>query len=471
MLEAKLIGLKEGLKIAIVWLVFYSYLVKKDRSGLIKYINYGIVISLIITIIMLLMPQVEIDKQVLTNIIATSLAVFFIFSAAALFHASGTNLFRPLQAEAKGNSATVDNQSLLSREWASGALIFLTAIVFIVPDSLGSLLFLKEFAFMRDAAFMTYAYALLGLVIPVVILFLINKFYKPYWIGNYFAFPQLILFLAVVKLLGSGTKGIAEMSLIPSVQRGFMKFVHDVIHQVLVLFMVPDHPLLQTTVWDFIGMFFGANMASYASLFILLAFPFMFIYFSMFKPLPEPDAFSNVERRKIKSRIISDRRKKALPVFLFVLLVVSVWFIKRGETVSEIYKPPARPVVVDSGSVLIPLKDPSMDLTNGLIHKFSLVHEGEEIRIAVIRKSGRTLSVSLDACEICPPDGYGQREDHVVCLYCNTPIDISSMGMPGGCNPIPLSARYEGGFMKIDLKEILDKWGFVKTGKAKEGVL
>ncbi len=470
MVEAKLLGLKEGLKVAVVWLVLYSYLVKKDRNSLIKYFNAGIVISLIITIILLLMPQVVSSKQILTNIVASSFALFFIWSAAALFHASGTNLFRPLQAEAEGNSPAGDNHYLLSREWTGGALIFIATIVFFAPDSLGSLLFLKEFAFMRDAVVLTYVYACLGFIIPIVILFVIIKYYKPYGIGNYFDFPQLLLFLAIVKLLGSGTKGFAEMSLIPSVQRGFMKFVHDVIHQVLVLFMVPDHPLLKTTVWDFIGVFFGANLASYASLLILLLFPFMFIYFSMFRPLPEPDVQKSVQRRKIKSIMLSERRKKAVPVFLFICLVLIAWFVKRGEIVSQIYEPEPRPVFVEQGSIVIPLKDPSMDLMDGMLHKFSYVHEGEEMRIMVIKKPGQSLSVSLDACEICPPEGYGQREDHVVCLYCKTPITVDTLGKPGGCNPIPLGAWYDSSFIRIQLDEVIGKWGVVKAGKGGESI-
>lgn len=82
-----------------------------------------------------------------------------------------------------------------------------------------------------------------------------------------------------------------------------------------------------------------------------------------------------------------------------------------------------------------------------------------------VKKTDGTLSVCLDACEICPPDGYGQKGDSLVCIYCGTPIHLDSLGKPGGCNPIPLSASIEGGFVKIELDEVLKKWGFVKKGK------
>lgn len=469
MLEAKLIGLKEGLKIAVVWLVFYAYLVKRDGRSLMGYAGAGIAVSLILSVLILLLPQVEIDRNILANIVATSLALFFIFSAAAMLHASGTNLFRPLRDSGiPGQEAPVSALNPFFKGWAGGLTVFFIAMLFFIPDHLGSLLFLNEVAYMRDVEVMTYVYAFMGFIFPLVIMFLVIRLYKPYWIGNYFDFPQFLLFLAIVKLLGSGVKGFAELSLIPSVQRGFMKFVHDFIHQTLVLFMIPDHPLLKTTVWDFIGIFFGADLASYASLLILLVFPLMFIYYSMFRPLPEPDVEKNVEKRKIKAFILGDRRKKALPVFLFIGLVLVGWFVKRGDITAQIYEPEPRPVVVEGGKVFIPLKDPSIDLTNGMLHKFSLVHEGEEIRIMVMKKPGKNLFVGLDACEICPPDGYGQREDHVVCLYCSTPIPVDTLGKPGGCNPIPLGAWLDSENITISLKEVAGKWGFVKAGRGGE---
>jgi uncharacterized membrane protein len=128
-------------------------------------------------------------------------------------------------------------------------------------------------------------------------------------------------------------------------------------------------------------------------------------------------------------------------------------------------------VVVDKGVVAIPLKDPTMNLMDGALHKFSLVHEAEAIGILIIKRSDNTLSVCLDACEICPSEGYGQRADHVVCLYCGTPLHIDTLGKPGGCNPIPLAVEIDGRFVRIELSEILEKWGFMKTGQIKKGII
>ncbi|UCH80672.1 MAG: DUF2318 domain-containing protein [Nitrospiraceae bacterium] len=454
--EAQLIGFKEGIKIGVVWLVFYSFLLLNDRKALIRPFYYGLVAAFLISGLSLFLPQGVLVRDFLSNIISMSFAFFLISSGAALLHVSGTNLF---------GSRVV---SVFQAPSVMSVLVFLTAILFFLPDTTGSMYFLRELSLMRENAFMSVLSAVLGLFIASLLIFAVVKLYRPYWMGSFFAIPQLLLFLAVVKLLGSGIQGIAELSLIPSVQRGIMKFTHDFIHQVFVFLMVPDHPLLKTTVWNFIAFFFGPNFASVVSLFILLVFPFMFVYHSLLTPLPEPAADKTSERRKLKAILLSDRRKKALPVFVFIACIVFAWFFKSAETVSQIYIPRPKPVVVDSGTVVIPVKDPTMDLRDGRLHTFTLIHEGEEIRILIMKKSDNSLSVCLDACEICPPEGYGQRADHVVCVYCRTPIHIDTLGVPGGCNPIPLTASIDSTFVKITLDEILEKWGFLQVGTGKE---
>ena len=401
--EAKLIGFKEGFKIGIVWLVFYSYLFTNSRTNMIRPFYAGFAVSFFLSLSLLLFPGRMISTGFIGNIINMSFALFMIMSGAALYHASGVNLFF--------GKNEIRNQSAIS------ALVFVAAIIFFLPDLTGSVSYLGELAMLKESALMTGISAVLGIVLAAIIFIAIVKFYKPFRLGSFFDLPQLLLFLAMVKLFGSGIKGIAELSLVPSVQRGFMKFIHDIVHQIFVMFMVPDNPLLKKTTWDFIAIFFGPDLASIASLLILLALPAIFIHYSLFKPLPEPDSETKVSRRRIKSLILSDRRKKALPVILFGGIILVAWFTQGGESISKMYEPDPRPVVAERGMVVIPIKDGATNLMDGRLYKFSLVHEGEELRLIVIKKNDESLSVCLDACEICPPVGYGQREDHVVCIY------------------------------------------------------
>jgi hypothetical protein len=446
--EAKLIGFKEGLKAAIVWLVIYSYLLGRGRERLINAFYAGIILSYLTVIACLFSVRTLPSPETAGNFISMSFALFLILSGALLYHSSGVNIFF-------GRDHIGDRFA-----WV---IIFSFSIAFFVPDTAGILIFLDQLAIMRGSPYTTYINALSGFVIAIVIIIAAVRLYRPYGIGSFFDLPQIFLFVAMVKLFGSGIKGVTELSLIPSVQKGFMKFIHDVVHQTFIMLLVPDHPLLKQTTWNFIGVFFGPAFASSASLVILLVLPIKFIYQSLILPPREPvETTSGVMRRKLLSVILSERRKKAIPVIIFTLIIIAGWISGSSEQISRMYIPTARPVVADAGVISIPIKDATTDLMDGNLHKFSLSYNGEEIRFMVIKKSDDTLAVSLDACEICPPDGYGLRAGHVICIYCGTPIPVDSLGNPGGCNPVPLVFDTDGKLLRIQLDEIVKKWGFVR---------
>jgi hypothetical protein len=346
--EAELIGLKEGVKLCVVWLVFYSYLLSTERESLMRPFYASLAFVLLVSFLSFFVPEDILLKSHVSNIIFMSLAIFFLLSGSVLYHFSGVSLF------GKGE--------FFSRRPVSVALVFILTLLFFLPDTFGVLIYLRELAFLSESTFTTYVSAVAGFFIFAAVFIAFLKLYKPYGVGSFFDLPQFLLFLAVVKLLGSGVKGVLEISLIPSVQRGFMKFTHDLVHQTFVLLMVPDHPLLKETTWDFIGIFFGPNLASIASLIILLALPALFIHHSLFKSPPEPEGETRVSRRKIRALILSDRRKKALPVMIFVIFILIAWFSYGGEAVSRIYEPEPRPVVADRGRIVLPLKDPSIVL-------------------------------------------------------------------------------------------------------------
>lgn len=454
--DAFIIGLREGLKFGTVWLVFISCFEFYNKKSLIRPFYAGLFMLLIILIASFFLPLNFETKEYVNNINTTLFALVFILSAGALFHASGIRLFSAFQPFIKEGNIGLN------------IIVFLTTVLLFSPDVAGTVLYLREISLMKNNILSVYPEAAAGFVIPVIFILVLFYAVRPVWIGKFFEVPQLILFLAIVKLLGSGVKGITELSLIPSVQKGFMKFIHDLVHQTFVLLMVPDHPLLKTTVWNFIAYFFEQNFASWASLFLLLVFPFLFIYHSLSGPVAGPDAASPAMRRKIKSGLLSDRRKKSLPVVFFICLILFSWFFQRGESTVKLYRPETRPVYADKGTVTIPLADPSINIRDGRLHKFGLRYQGEEIRIIAVSKADNTVLVCLDACEICPPEGYAQRQNDLICIYCNTPIPLETVGLSGGCNPIPLSASVNEKTVTIELKEILKKWEAVK--KKQDGV-
>ncbi len=455
--EALAVGFKEGLKVGIVWLVVRSFLIGSRQEHLRAAFAAGLGISAVLSVLLLFLPHHLLIKEQVGNSIHLSFVIFLLASVGALLNASGVRVFGFLDRMPKNG-------------YAVRGLAFAASILFFLPDQTGTAVFLGELAALTEKATGTGVSAVFGLAIAGGVAVVAVRRLSARLVASFFDVPQLLLFLAIVKLFGGGVEGFAEVTLIPSLQRGLMKFSHDAIHQVFVFLMVPDHPLLKATVWNFVGFFFGSNIALWESLLLLLFFPLLFIVYSLTRPVPELEADSGAGRRRTRYLILSDRRRKAIPVIFFVAMIVVVWFSQGGESVSQLYVPKPKPVVADKGLVMIPLNDPTMDLRDGAMHTFVLVHNGKEIRLLVMQRPDNRLAVCLDACEICEPDGYGQRDDHVICIYCNTPIPVATLGEPGGCNPIPLAATVDEKFIRIELNEIARRWAEVNSGKMREGM-
>ena len=63
-----------------------------------------------------------------------------------------------------------------------------------------------------------------------------------------------------------------------------------------------------------------------------------------------------------------------------------------------------------------------------------------EVRFWLYQKPDGKIATVFDACEICGPVGFYKGPNGVVCKNCAAPINGQSVGMAGGCNPIPLKA-------------------------------
>ncbi len=342
--------------------------------------------------------------------------------------------------------------------------------LYFFPDWCGSLAFLRETPGLYDAPLKTAGALTAGAGIGGLVIFLTARLLRrvpPSW--RWFGIPQTLLVLAGIKLAAGGVRGYADYSLIPSLQRIFMKFTHDVVHHLFTILLVPDHPLLSVSSWNFIGYFFGPNFGLIVTLVFLLLPSGVFLVSLLSAPVSIPESVeSPAEQRLVRARVRTDRLRRSTAVWVFCLLVLSSWFVRGGSQVTTVHDPEPRPVVADKGVIVIPRTDPSMDLESGKIYKFSYRSDTRTMRFFITRRPDGSLAVCLDACEICPPKGYGQDGNRVICLFCNTPISTDTLGTPGGCNPIPLGARITNRDIRIDVDELKRKWDEVDGGKTRE---
>jgi uncharacterized membrane protein len=160
---------------------------------------------------------------------------------------------------------------------------------------------------------------------------------------------------------------------------------------------------------------------------------------------------AETRRARYMSRLV---RRFSLSVILGVILscltlTVGMAYSSRGvELVPPVELPAA------GGKITIPLNM----VDDGHLHRF--VHQAPKgsstvgVRYIVVKKNETAYGVGLDACDVCGPTGYYERKGQVVCILCDVVMNKSTIGLPGGCNPVPLPFKVESGNMIIETKDL-----------------
>ena len=453
--DALFAGLKEGCKLAGCALLAVSLFNASGRPSLKRPLYAGIAAVLLGAVLVFVLPSPPRAREFVSD------AVGYVFGLCYLL---------ALVMYALRGHATIEAPSGV--RFAGGillaGLVAVLTVLYFLPDVVGSSFYLRELFGMSGGSLAVLIAGGAGFAAGVAAVKGLARRARIDPV-RFFGWPQFVLLLAMVKLFGGGL-GFAEFSLIPSVQRGLMKFVHDFVHHVLVTLMVPDHQVLSVTAWNFIGLLFGDTLALWLSLAIFTA-PLLFVLRAQAAmPVPVPwDIPAGASSRMYRKSVRDARTLRSLPVVLFLIVIAATWFVERGETGIVQIDPPPVPVVAQNGKAIIPLSTPGRELRDGGMHKFSLEVNGEPVRLLIMKRSDGMLAVCLDACEICPPEGYVLRKNHVVCRYCSTPIPVDSLGQRGGCNPIPVRAIVTERDVVVDVSDIAAAWNKVKAKQGSRG--
>jgi high-affinity iron transporter len=99
---------------------------------------------------------------------------------------------------------------------------------------------------------------------------------------------------------------------------------------------------------------------------------------------------------------------------------------------------------------------PVSELADSGLHFYSAEVNHTVMRFLVIHKSSGEYATALDACQICGAAGYRAEGQNIICRNCAAAIYIPSIGQRGGCNPIGVKSRVEGGEVVVDLAALSD---------------
>ncbi len=169
------------------------------------------------------------------------------------------------------------------------------------------------------------------------------------------------------------------------------------------------------------------------------------------RPAPAP-GLNPAQYRKLLAAVRRQMRWGAV-VIASISLVFGLATVGKAYADQKPELSPAVPVVAQKGEIAISLDS----VADGRLHRYSYTASGGTVmRFIIIKKGGSAYGVGLDACDICGPTGYYERDGQVVCKLCDVVMNKATIGFKGGCNPVPFPYKITGGKIVI-AAEALEK--------------
>lgn len=279
------------------------------------------------------------------------------------------------------------------------------------------------------------------------------------------------LLMALEALLLFAASSLIRLDLFSPLGMKVMKGTHDFVHQFMESILVPDHLFVRQAIWGYIGILFSKDVGFWGGMLIWFTPALLVLLAIRFLRLPRVSHIrQGAQRRKLLAAAMRERNLRMVVPGLALAVFAAAAYQSRYPAV-EYWDP--KPVQVSAnaaGEILIPKKG-EVNLEDGKLHKYLFKREGREARFFVLLTPAGKLTLDLDACSICKPEGYGQAEGTVICYYCKTLIPLETVGMTGGCNPVPVPFADKADGVHLDANALLNSWSqtIQSTSRAKEG--
>jgi high-affinity iron transporter len=393
MLQAFIVTLREGVEAALIVGITLAYLTKIGRTDLRKSVYAGLGAAFVGSIgVAVLVSRFHLNQDIVEGWVMLA-AAFFVITMIIFMMRTG----KKMKGEIEGKLG-----QLAAR--GSQAGVFLFVFLMIMREGVETVLTLAGVT-LNSTELMMFLGTLLGVVAAIVFGVMFVKGSVRINLQKFFRVTTVILWFVAAQLVISGLHELSENGVLPSSKRE----------------MALIGPIVSNQV------FFYVTILALAALMVL---------FEVKSRQPVPEAASPAERRKA---IWSARRERLwmasvyVSSFIFIMLVTAEFIYAKSLSAPQ----RAAEVTFVNGQVTIPLTQ----VQDGDLHFYQAKENGVEVRFWLYQKPDGKIATVLDACEICGSVGFYKGTTGVVCKNCAAPINPQSVGMAGGCNPIPLQAE------------------------------
>jgi high-affinity iron transporter len=394
MLQAFIITLREGVEAALIVGITLAYLTKIGRNDLRKAVYAALGAAFVGSIAgAVLLTRFKWNEDTFEGWIMLA-AAFFVVTMIIFMMKTG----RRLKGQIEGKIG------LLAREDAWIGL-FLFIFLMVLREGAETVLILSAVS-LNSSELFSFIGTVLGIAAAIAFGVAFVKGSVKVNLQKFFKITTVILFFVAAQLLISGLHELSE---------NVAWFPHSREEMAII------GPIVSNDVFFFI------------TIFVLAA---LMVLFEMRSRQPVDLPASGAARRKALWTARKERLWMAsvyVCSFVFIVMVTAGFIYEKSASALS----PATQVTFVNGKVSIPLKD----VYDGELHRYEAKENGLEVRFFLYQKPDGKVATLFDACEICGPVGFYKGSNGVICKNCAAPINPQSVGMPGGCNPIPLKAE------------------------------
>jgi high-affinity iron transporter len=418
LLSAFLIALREGVEAALVVGIILVYLSRTGRSHLSRLVWAGVAVAGALSLaVAIVLERWRISEDGFEGLMLL-LAAVFVISMIIWMNRVARHLRKDIEKK-------IENYALRAGS-AAGWGIFLFVFLMVVREGAELALILRAVE-LSSEGIQTWIGTIIGLAAAIAVGLFFFKGTLKIPLHRFFSATTIILWLVAAQLALTGLHELSEARWLPSSKNE----------------MAMIGPIVRNEIFFFVFIFGAA---------VLLIFR---------EWLTGSHSKIAAAATEAEQRLLSAQQRRqrnwmiaGASACLAVILVLTADFIYARANSA----PPSARALAASGAGNDELRVPLNEVQDGNLHLYTVnvsdaTAGAQSFRFMIIKKP-QGWGVALDACRICGAEGYRQDGQNVVCRHCGSAIYVPTIGEAGGCNPIGVPFRVDGGKIVVNVSAL-----------------
>jgi high-affinity iron transporter len=420
MLQAFIITLREGVEASLIVGIVFAYLSKIGRHELKRTVFWALGSAVAASVaVAVVVAKLNFNSDIIEGWVMLA-AAFFVVSMIWFMHKAARSMKGDIEAKVAKYTGGETGVSKVG--------LFFFVFLLVLREGVETVLILSAVT-LNSTELLSFTGTLLGIAVAVVFGVLFIRGSVKINLQRFFRVTTVILYFVTFQLLVSGLHELSENGVLPS-STTEMRVIGPIVRN---------------------DLFFFVTMLALAGLMMLLEYK---------RRAPVALTAEATAADKRKAAWTSKREKLWMNAvvgtsFLFIFLSTAEFIYAKSSTALS----PTAAVTLVGSQVTVP----TAEVNDDQLHRYGVRLDdgkggGAEVRFLLFKKPNGVIVSVADACRICGPVGFYMGPEGITCKMCASPLNPASMGMAGGCNPIPLKSTNSGGMITIaaaDLKTLL----------------